>query len=923
MPDVKQPPLDVENNQRVQEIFDNSMHQVYSRTDKLFIPLMILQWLGGILAALLISPQTWIGETSDVHIHVWAAVFMGGIISAMPIYLALKHPGKALTRHTIALSQILTSTLLIHLTGGRIETHFHIFGSLAFLSFYRDWKVLANATVIVTADHIIRGIFWPQSVFGILTPENWRWMEHASWVIFEDIFLIKACAQSVKDIWNSAERRAQLESTNDVIEDKVRTRTAELKASEKKFRLLTDSSPVGILRLDAEAQCIYCNPRMEEITAMPADELLGQKWKHLFEAGDWEDILVGIRHITDNAGEFSFEGKIKNAQQDQRWISLQLRAVQLEDGQVNDLVGVFEDITAQKNAEADIKAAKDAAEANNRAKSEFLANMSHEIRTPLNGIIGMSELALDTDLDEQQREYIRMAKYSGNSLLTIINDILDFSKIEARRLEFSEIDFEFHQLLGDVVRNMSIKAHQKKLEILYWIEPEVPEILIGDPDRIRQILVNLIGNALKFTEVGEVTVHVRVEEQVEDRVRLHFVVRDTGIGISAEKQEKIFSPFTQADGSTTRKYGGTGLGLTISSQLSKMMNGQVWVESPAFSDESQSNTQTEFMKAVRERHEQLQQMNDSNPGSAFHFTIELQKPVAVSVNRVQADFSELENLPVLIIDDNLTNRIILESMTANRWRMKPASVASAQAALELFRNARDGESPYKMILLDSQMPEMNGFGFARAFSEMPISKDVKVVMLTSSDQPGDKRQCQELGICGYMIKPAVPHELLRVMLQAMGCPARDTSSPIKSGNEGQMNPADPKANQRYRILLAEDNFVNQKLASRLLEKWGHDVIVANNGREAIEQWRTSTFDLILMDIQMPEIDGREAAKIIRSAEKVDGGHIPIIALTAHAMKGDREKYLACGMDAYCSKPLDSKQLRQTIASLLEVEEEIS
>ena len=682
-----------------------------------------------------------------------------------------------------------------------------------------------------------------------------------------------------------------------IFSDVTDKKRAEIELHQTKARLqavLDAATQVSVIATDVNGMIDVFNTGAERMLGYTAEEMIGHQTPaiiHLESEVQKQgeemsqqfgrtiqgfDVLVEYAHQGGSHEEREWTYVRKDGSQ--LTVNLVVTARRDSNGRIVGFLGIATDISARKKAEEAMRKAKEAAEAASQAKSDFLANMSHEIRTPLNAVIGMTELVRDTDLTTTQREYLGMVQESGESLLAVINDILDFSKIEAGKLSLEEVPFNLREILGDTMKSLALRAHHKRLELACHVAPDVPFAIEGDPNRLRQIVINLVGNAIKFTEVGEVVLDVAVQPQADDSLMLHFRVQDTGIGIPEDKLEVVFEAFEQADTSTTRRYGGTGLGLAIVSRLVELMGGNIWVES------------------------------ELHRGSVFHFTARFRRASAENVATATGVYPPiLQDLRVLIVDDNATNRRILIEMLTN-WAMRPTAVTSVTEAIDELERMSHAGTPYALILTDSNMPDQDGFELARTIQANPKLCGSMIMMLTSSDRPEDLSRCQQFGISAYLIKPIKQSELLDAIVLAVGAGSPLAASTLTATPSKQ-------AARPLSILLAEDSLINQKLAIGLLERWGHRVTVANDGEEAVRLSAERSFDLILMDVQMPALDGLDATRVIRARERETGRHVPIVAMTAHAMKGDRERCLEVGMDGYLMKPIRAEQLFRQIEEI--------
>ncbi len=733
-------PLHAATGDRASEIFASLQDRILRQTDRVFVILMVAQWAFAIAIALWLSPRSWEGAVSSVHPHVYVALLLGGLIAAPPIIAGTWWPGRTATRYVVAVTQMLMSALLIHVTGGRIETHFHIFGSLAFLAFYRDAAVLLPATVVVVLDHWLRGLYWPDSIYGVMTVSQWRVLEHTGWVLFEIVVLTFYCVRGRRELWRFARRTAEYESSNE------------------RYRAIVERAADAIVIFDADSrQILECNAEFARQCGHEPGALIARPVGTTMIGGASEAELAEELSAIMRAGRPTVsERTIQRADGAIVHVLCSLSPTPFDGHQA--ICAVMHDITRRKQMEAELASARDEAIRSERLKSQFLANMSHELRTPMNGIVGMSGFLLESPLDADQRMFAETIKSSADNLLTVVNDVLDFSRIESGRLELEAADFDVRQALEGSLDLLAEAAHAKGLALTLHVADDVPAGLRGDAGRLRQVVVNLVGNAVKFTERGEVAVDVTCAESRNGDVTLRVSVRDSGIGIEPAALARLFEAFVQADGSMTRRYGGTGLGLAISRLLVEKMSGQIGV------------------------------LSSPGDGSTFWFT---------------ATFAH----------------------------QSPSVAAPAPSA---FQPADRG---------------------------VPMTGD-----------PDAGRRVPGLHVPAPGAAPA----------------------PIGA-----------------RVLVAEDNVINQRVALLQLRRLGCRADAVANGAEVIGALERVPYDLVLMDCQMPEMDGFEATRRIRDS-RAPYRDIPIVAMTANAMNGDRERCLAARMDDYVSKPVSMDELAATV-----------
>ena len=775
---------DVKLQGRADEILRQRERLIYRRIDRMFASLMMIQWIGAIAMALFVSPLTWSGETSSLHPHVWFAFWMGGILAIVPSWLAWRRPGERVTRYTIAVAQTLFSSLLIAVSGGRLETHFHVFGSLAFLAAYRDWGLLAVATVLTAADHFIRGVFWPESIFGVATVSEWRWVEHSAWVLFEDLFLLLTIRKSTDEMRKNALQTALAERHHDDLE----RYSEQLHRAFVKERSIIEGSLDAVVELDSSGKVVHWNGPAERLFGWTAAEAVGNSLDELvIYEGDCQQYRDGLRQLAEGLqGQPAPQAFEMNCiARGGRRFAVELSIVSIKESEGTTFCAFVRDITVRKSHEFEMRRAMEDAEAANRTKSEFLANMSHEIRTPLNSILGFAELLvrnIDEGDERTRRDYADTIRTSARHLLELINNVLDISKIEAGKMQVEHTRFSPHQLIAEVVSLLRVRAVEQAIVLNYRWDGLIPETVSTDAHRLRQLLINLVGNAIKFTEQGSVMIVARAEFDAAGGY-LAVEVRDTGIGIDAGKLHDIFHPFVQADSSMTRRYGGTGLGLAICNNIVDALGGEISVAS-----EVNKGTTFSFRLPV---------------GDLRHVTMLETPPNFASGDYVdRPSLANLRGVRVLLADDGETNRKLIQVFLARHGAVV-ATVENGEMACRLAM-----AQEFDVILMDMQMPQMDGYAAARKLRSLGFAKPI--IALTAHAMKGDREKCTYAGCSGYLSKPLNVDELIREVELAVGMEDRgpidvqqEKEKRLKRALAGPIRSSLPTEDSLLREIVAE------------------------------------------------------------------------------------------------------------------------
>jgi PAS domain S-box-containing protein len=730
-------------NARAQELLRSYQRQIYRRTDQMFAVLMLVQWFSAVAAAFWYTPANWWSEHSTAHPNVWLAIMFGSTLSWPSLILIRWCPGQAITRHAVAASQILFSSLLIHICGGRIESHFHIFGSLAFLAAYRDWRVLISATAIVAVDHFVRGAYWPESVFGIATPSPWRWVEHAAWVLFEDVFLIVNIRQSVTEMRNVTMQTARLED-----HAQLRKYSEQLARAYEKERAIIEGALDAVVQIDGQGTIVGWNGHAQTTFGWSATEARGRTLGELIVPEKYRAAHVaGLRRYcaTRRGTVLNQRLELEALHKGGQTFPIEIAITPVHQADELGFCAFVRDISSRKRHEAELRQALDQAESANRAKSEFLANMSHEIRTPLNGILGFADvLRRGVGSPRQRDEYLSTIYASGQHLLTLINDILDLSKIEAGRMEFERVNCSPHGAIAEVLSILRVRAQEKAISLECRWTSGVPETICTDPARMRQVLINLVGNAIKFTERGSVTLVASVDFR-QSAPRFVIDICDTGVGIRSEHLDRIFAPFVQADTSITRNFGGTGLGLAISRNIARQLGGDITVH-------SEFGRGSTFRLTLDAGSLDGVRIFDSPPAESI---VSRQRTTTAGA-AVRGQFAQAR---ILVVEDGATNRDLITIVLEGAG----ATVVCAENGL-LGVEAAERE-PFDLILMDMQMPVMDGYTAAMRLRQLGF--ECPIIALTAHAMRGDELKCREAGCSGYLTKPIDIDVLLQTVAAAL------------------------------------------------------------------------------------------------------------------------------------------------------------
>jgi len=880
---------------RARQILSDFILGLAKRSDLLFAGILGLQYPLVVVIALLVTPGAWAGLAGIAANPLMLALAVGTPVALLPVLMVMSEPGRVANRYVIAVSQVLMSGLLVVLTANKGLSFLHVYASLAILTFYRNSLLLLVASLTVIAEFAVLYSFWP-SLLGA-DSHGLGWQAYLGWLLFQNALCMVGINQVMSE-WRIASLSLAEHEANQIRalgeigtkEGELRESLSKLRAQELRTSLILQRTHEAFIAIDQEgcitdwnsqAEKTFGWTELEAIGSLLTDTIIPPSYREAHKQGLARYLKTGQGQIINRTIE------VPALHKDGREFPVELSVTPIEIGETLSFCAFLRDITERKRLIGELGLARDKAQESSRLKSQFVANISHEIRTPMNGIIGMSNILLKTSLSSVQRDYVNTIRDAGKSLLRVINDILDLSKIEAERIELESIDFDLTQLTESVGELLSAQAQNNGLALLTFVAPQLPEILNGDPERIKQILINLTGNAIKFSSEGKVVISATLEAEEEDCIWVRFAVSDTGVGISEEEARSLFQPFVQADGTISRKYGGTGLGLSICKRLVEMMGGEIALDSV------------------------------KGKGSTFWFTVPLKR--ASQLSGLRKSYDRLKNVRVLIVDDEPNEREMLANYMSC-WDLRSEQVDSLSLSVEQLKRGAAADDPYQVAIVHLSSVGKPGLQSALELSQVVAGDKqisaTKLILIHDVDDVDAPRLALSKGFSAALSRPIRQSQLLDTLAQLMAAPASLEPKPARITTERPAAPTPAEGRRPELILIVDDHPVNQRVAALYLAELGFTTHCVGSGQEAVDEIKRQDYDLIFMDCQMPDMDGLEATRQIRLLEAETGKHVPIVAMTAHAMKGDRESCLDAGMDDYMSKPLDQEDLGLVVNAFL-------